>query len=186
VITAGVTSRQVHVPPGVWFGWWDGSQVSGPASMTVQAPIGHPPLYVRAGSLLPMLPDGIDTLVGSTDPSTVSLSARPGLAEAAAWVSGPATAGFLDGSKVAIQDTSAGVEVVWTPSGTGKVLTVTLDLRARTGKTAALTAVSVVSGAPLTAVTSAAAAQAATAGAAYLSGDQAVLRLVGPSDVRLQ
>ncbi len=186
VVSAGVTSRQVHLPPGTWFGWWDGSQLAGPASLLVQAPLGQPPLFVRAGSLLPMLPDGIDTVVAATDPSTVSLGAKAGQAEASAWVSGPAVASFLDGSGVSVADGAGGVEVVWTPAGSGRAITLTLDLRARTGKTAALSSVSVLSGAAVPVVASAAAAQSAVGGAYYLSGDHAVLHLVGAADVRVE
>ncbi len=186
VVTAGATSRQVHLPPGTWFGWWDGSQQTGGSSITVQAPLGQPPLFVRAGALLPLLPDGIDTLVPATDPSTVSMSAKAGFDEASAWVSGNATAAYLDGSTVAVIDDATGVEIVWTPMGTGNVLTITLDLRARAGKASALSSVTVASGSALTSVASAADVATATGGAYYLSGDSAVLRLVGASDVHVE
>ena len=186
VVTEGATSRQVHLPPGKWFGWWDGSMTSGPASITASAPIGQPPLYVAAGSLLPTLPAGIDTLVPATTAGTVSLDAMKGLDEASGWVSGPATAGFLDGSKLSITDGPSGVEVVWAPTGAGHVLTLTLNLQARTGKTAPLATVTSVSGAAPTSVASAALAQSATGAAFYLHGDTAVIRLEGASDVRVE
>jgi alpha-D-xyloside xylohydrolase len=186
VVTEGVTSRQVHLPPGTWFGWWDGSQQTGGSTITVQAPLGQPPLFVRAGALLPLLPDGIDTLVPATDASTVSISAKAGFDEASAWVSGNATASYLDGSTVAITDDATGVEVVWTPMGTGNVLTITLDLRARTGKTSALSTVTAASGGALASVASAADVASATGSAYYLSGDSAALRLVGASDVHAE
>jgi hypothetical protein len=125
-------------------------------------------------------------MIPATDSSTVSLDAMSGLDEARAWVSGDATATCLDGSTVKVVDDASGVEVVWTPAGTGSVLTITLDMRARTGKTSALTTVTVASGAPLTSEASAADVQSATGGAYYLSGDDAVLRLVGSTDVRIE
>jgi alpha-glucosidase (family GH31 glycosyl hydrolase) len=186
VVTEGATSRQVHLPPGMWFSWWGGAAVSGPATQTVQAPIGQPPLYVLAGSLLPLLPPGIDTLVASNDPSTVSLAALAGQDAAAAWVRGAASATCLDGSVVSVTDDAQGVLVTWSPAGTGNTMTMTLDLSQRTGTTSALTTVSQTFGTSLTDETSAANVLSAPAGAGavYLSGDQVTLRMVGPTMVR--
>jgi alpha-glucosidase (family GH31 glycosyl hydrolase) len=184
VITEGATSRQVHLPPGSWFSWWGGAAVAGPTTMTVQAPIGTPPLYVLAGALLPLLPPGIDTLVPSNDPSTVSLSALAGQDAASAWVRGAARATCLDGSTVSVTDDATGVLVTWAPSGTGSVMTMTLDLSQRSGTTSALTALNVVSGASLTEETSAANVSSATGAAYFLSGDQGALRMVGATTVR--
>ena len=50
----------------------------------------------------------------------------------------------------------------------------------------ALSTVSVLGGAAVPAVASAAAAQSAVGGAYYLSGDHAVLHLVGAADVRVE
>jgi hypothetical protein len=150
----------------------------------VQAPIGTPPLYVLAGALLPLLPPGIDTLVPSNDPSTVSLSALAGQDAASAWVRGAARATCLDGSTVSVTDDATGVLVTWAPSGTGSVMTMTLDLSQRSGTTSALTALNVVSGASLTEETSAANVSSATGAAYFLSGDQGALRMVGATTYR--
>ena len=63
VTAAGVTQESVHLPPGRWVHWWSDVVTDGPADVTVQAPLGSPPLFARAGGLVPMLPEGIDTLV---------------------------------------------------------------------------------------------------------------------------
>ena len=68
VVEAGVTSRTVHLPPGQWVSWWSDQLQTGPADVTVPAPLGQPPLFARAGGLVPMLPPGIDTLVDATEP----------------------------------------------------------------------------------------------------------------------
>ncbi len=47
VVTAGATSRSVYFPPGAWFDVWTGARVDGPQTMTVDAPIGSPPVYSR-------------------------------------------------------------------------------------------------------------------------------------------
>ena len=185
VVTEGATSRSVHLPPGSWFPYWGGAAVGGPTTLTAQAPIGQPPLYVLAGSLLPMLPSGIDTLAASSDPSTVSLSAMAGLDLASGWVSGPATATCLDGSVVTVADGASGVLVTWAPAGTGHTLTVTLDLSQRTGTTMPLTTVTAVSGAAPTAEPSAAAVTSATGSAYYLAGEEAVLQLASAGSVQI-
>jgi alpha-glucosidase (family GH31 glycosyl hydrolase) len=185
VVTEGAMSRSVHLPPGAWFPWWGGAVVTGPTTLTVQAPIGQPPFYVLAGSLLPMLPPGIDTLVASNDPSTVSLAAFAGQDAAAAWVLGNATATCLDGSVVSVTDDAMGVLVTWAPAGTGQTMTMTLDVSQRTGTTSPLTTVTVVSGAALTAETSSASVTSATGGAYWASGERVALRMVGAASVRI-
>jgi hypothetical protein len=63
---------------------------------------------------------------------------------------------------------------------------ITLALDARLGKTATLSQVTTMSGGPLTAETSDAAAFAATTSAYYLSGNHAVLRLDGATDALVE
>jgi alpha-glucosidase (family GH31 glycosyl hydrolase) len=186
VVTEGATSRSVHVPPGDWMSWWDSSVVTGPKTLSVAAPIGTPPLYVLAGTLLPMFPAGIDTLVSASEAGTVSLDAKAGLDTATAWVRGPASASFWDGSQVSVTDTSTGITVTWTPRGTGRVLTLTMDLGLRSGKSGALTTVKATSGSSPVEEASEAAVLAAKASAYHLSGNQAVLRLDGASVVTIE
>lgn len=45
VVTAGATSRSVYFPPGAWFDVWTGTRVDGPTTMTIDAPIGSPPVF---------------------------------------------------------------------------------------------------------------------------------------------
>lgn len=186
VVTEGATSRMVHVPPGAWVSWWSGATASGPTALSVNAPIGQPPLFVRVGTLLPMLPDGIDTLVPASSPGVVSLDAMTGLDTAMAWVSGPASASWLDGSEATVSDDASGVTLRWTPHGTGKVLTITLDLSARTGKKSPLGAVKTDAGSAPEEESTDAAVLAATSSAYALSGDHAVFRLSGATVVEIE
>ncbi len=62
VQTPGATSREVYLPAGRWFPWSGGDAVDGPATITVQAPLGEIPLFARAGAVVPMFPDGVMTL----------------------------------------------------------------------------------------------------------------------------
>ena len=83
VVAGAATKRTVHVPPGRWIGWWDGAIADGPVDVEVPAPYGKPPLYARAGAIVPLLPDGIDTLAQATDPSVITADARAGDARGA-------------------------------------------------------------------------------------------------------
>jgi len=51
----GATSRQVYLPAGTdWYNYWTNERVKGGQTITVAAPIDTIPLFVRAGSLLPL------------------------------------------------------------------------------------------------------------------------------------
>jgi alpha-glucosidase (family GH31 glycosyl hydrolase) len=51
----GATSRQVYLPAGAdWYNYWTNERFKGGQSITVQAPIDTLPLFVRAGSIVPV------------------------------------------------------------------------------------------------------------------------------------
>jgi alpha-D-xyloside xylohydrolase len=51
----GATSREVYLPAGSdWYNYWTNERVKGGQTITVQAPIDTIPLFVRAGSILPL------------------------------------------------------------------------------------------------------------------------------------
>jgi len=50
-----VTSRSVYLPSGTdWYNYWTNEHVHGGQTLTVAAPIDTIPLFVRAGSILPL------------------------------------------------------------------------------------------------------------------------------------
>ena len=57
VTDAGVTSRRVYLPKAKWYDFWNGTSVEGEREITGAAPLDRLPLYVRAGSILPLGPD---------------------------------------------------------------------------------------------------------------------------------
>jgi alpha-D-xyloside xylohydrolase/alpha-glucosidase len=70
VLAEGATDRTVYFPAGHWlplFGF-AGAAVDGPASVGVMAPLGELPVYARAGTVLALLPDGVDTLAPAAPP----------------------------------------------------------------------------------------------------------------------
>ncbi len=58
VSTAGQRSRSVYLPAGTWINYWTGeSIVSAGETITAAAPLKQIPLFVRAGSVIPMGPE---------------------------------------------------------------------------------------------------------------------------------
>ncbi|HEX7477761.1 MAG TPA: TIM-barrel domain-containing protein [Polyangiales bacterium] len=67
VITPGATSRSVYLPTGTWYDFWSGSTTNGGSKVTVNAPLSQIPLFVKAGSIVPMGP-AIQYAAQSIDP----------------------------------------------------------------------------------------------------------------------
>jgi alpha-glucosidase (family GH31 glycosyl hydrolase) len=59
----GATSRSVYFPPAKWFPWAGGAGSQGGATVTVPAAMGEIPVYARSGTVVVMVPDGVETLV---------------------------------------------------------------------------------------------------------------------------
>lgn len=57
VTEAGATSRRVYLPAAKWYDFWTGAGLDGGKEITGEAPLDRLPLYVRAGSILPLGPD---------------------------------------------------------------------------------------------------------------------------------
>lgn len=54
VITKGQTSRSVYLPQGVnWTDYWTGEEYKGGQTLTVDAPLGHLPIFVKKDSMIP-------------------------------------------------------------------------------------------------------------------------------------
>jgi alpha-D-xyloside xylohydrolase len=62
VVTAG-TQRSVHLPQGEWLDYWTGAPYTGPADIVADAPLDRIPLFVKAGTILPKIPEDVMTLV---------------------------------------------------------------------------------------------------------------------------
>ena len=48
--------RAVYLPAGRWYDWWTGAPLDGPAHVRPPAQPGRPPLYARAGAIIPCRP----------------------------------------------------------------------------------------------------------------------------------
>lgn len=57
VLKAQATQRSVYLPATKWYDFWTGKQVAGGKEIEADAPLDRMPLFVRAGSILPMGPE---------------------------------------------------------------------------------------------------------------------------------
>jgi alpha-D-xyloside xylohydrolase len=67
ITAAGVNQRSVYLPEGTWFDFWTGDRFEGSQTITTAAPLDRIPLFVKAGSIVPMGPH-INYATASTDP----------------------------------------------------------------------------------------------------------------------
>jgi alpha-D-xyloside xylohydrolase len=55
VVEQGATTREVYLPAGTdWYNYWTNEKLHGGQTITVKAPIDTIPLFVKAGSILPL------------------------------------------------------------------------------------------------------------------------------------
>ena len=57
VTDPGVSSRRLYLPKAKWYDFWSGNSVEGSRMLDAAAPIDKLPLFVRAGSIVPMGPE---------------------------------------------------------------------------------------------------------------------------------
>ncbi|HEV2275122.1 MAG TPA: TIM-barrel domain-containing protein [Acidobacteriaceae bacterium] len=77
VTEAGAAARSVYLPRGAdWFDFWTGARVSGGEEIRRETPLAILPLYVRAGSILPLGPESEYT--GQHPDAPVELRVYPG------------------------------------------------------------------------------------------------------------
>jgi alpha-D-xyloside xylohydrolase len=57
VTEPGATARQLYLPQAKWYDFWTGSAVEGGRMINANAPLERLPLYVRAGSIVPLGPE---------------------------------------------------------------------------------------------------------------------------------
>ncbi|HEU5399767.1 MAG TPA: glycoside hydrolase family 31 protein [Terriglobales bacterium] len=57
VTEQGATMRHMYLPEAKWYDFWTGASVSGNKMIDTPAPLSRMPLFIRAGSILPMGPE---------------------------------------------------------------------------------------------------------------------------------
>jgi len=76
VVHPGMTKRMVYLPEGVWYDYWTQEQLEGPVWFIREAPLDCCPVYVRAGSVLPVMEP--QSYVGEKPGDILYLEAYPG------------------------------------------------------------------------------------------------------------
>jgi alpha-glucosidase len=92
----GIEHRHVYLPRGCWYHYWTGERFDGPAHILVHAPLGEPPLYLRANTAVPMGPDASHTSE-SVDPLTLVLNPTEGAGESSLYEDAGDGFGYEDG-----------------------------------------------------------------------------------------
>jgi alpha-D-xyloside xylohydrolase len=72
VTSAGATSRSIYLPAGSWYDFWTGTPIMGGATTMGSAPLSQIPVYVKAGSIVPMGPN-IQYATQSIDPLEIRI-----------------------------------------------------------------------------------------------------------------
>jgi alpha-D-xyloside xylohydrolase len=70
------TTRHLYLPPAKWYDFWTGAAIQGGHTLDAPSPIDRMPLYVRAGSILPLGPDMQHAAEKTADP--IELRVYPG------------------------------------------------------------------------------------------------------------
>jgi len=77
----GIEHRHVYLPRGTWFHLWSGERFDAPAHVLAHAPLGEPPVYVRANTAIPMGPDANHTAEKPASPLTLLIYPAEGYGE---------------------------------------------------------------------------------------------------------
>ncbi len=73
VVMEGRTTRKVYFPQGTWYDFWSTRRYEGRSTATVDAPLDHIPIFVRAGAILPMRQVVQFTNEAPVDPLTLEI-----------------------------------------------------------------------------------------------------------------
>ncbi|HKV61357.1 MAG TPA: TIM-barrel domain-containing protein [Candidatus Acidoferrum sp.] len=73
VVEGGAVSRQVYLPAGEWYDFWTGERIEGGREISRNVDLETLPLYIRAGSILPLGPVKQYTSEKSDKPLSISI-----------------------------------------------------------------------------------------------------------------
>lgn len=76
VTEKGAKTRRLYLPPGTWYDFWTEEVLAGGREITRQVNLATIPLYVRAGSILPLGP--VKQYATEVAPGPVTLTVYPG------------------------------------------------------------------------------------------------------------
>ena len=59
VVEQGMTNKLVYLPKGIWYDFWTGEKLEGGQYMVRKAALEECPIFVKGGSIIPMMAPGI-------------------------------------------------------------------------------------------------------------------------------
>lgn len=95
VLEKGVTKRELYLPRGAWYDYWTHKLIDGSRTITVEAPLDHMPMYVRAGHILPMWE--VMQYVGQKQVEEMKLRVFAGPGESSIYEDAGEGLGYLEG-----------------------------------------------------------------------------------------
>jgi alpha-glucosidase len=124
VYRPGVEKRLVYLPAGTWYDWWTGESYQGATYILADAPIEKMPMYIRAGSVIPLGP--VMQYVGESPLNQLRLRVTPGTGEWTLYEDDGHSFAYRDGAwstttyQVYLEDTQVILEIQarqgqWTP-----------------------------------------------------------------------
>lgn len=69
----GAVAREVYLPAGAWYDWWDNSRHNGGTTVTRRVDLATMPIYVRAGAIIPFDPVRQYMAQPVTEPTTLKV-----------------------------------------------------------------------------------------------------------------
>ena len=76
VVNQGMTKRMVYLPEGIWYDYWTKERIVGPIWFVREAPLAVCPIYVKAGSVIPVMEE--QSYIGEKQADVCLLEAYPG------------------------------------------------------------------------------------------------------------
>jgi alpha-D-xyloside xylohydrolase len=67
------TQRPVFIPTGQWVNYWNGGIITGPTVLIAPAPLDTIPVWVRAGAVIPKIPEDVMTLVPQSESGNTAI-----------------------------------------------------------------------------------------------------------------
>jgi PA14 domain/Glycosyl hydrolases family 31 TIM-barrel domain/Domain of unknown function (DUF5110) len=91
------TPRPMWIPPGNWINAWNGEIVAGPTNVVNQTPLDQEPIFVKAGSVLPLAPQMQYTSQKPWNPITLDLYPSSQIASATLYEDDTLTTAYRHG-----------------------------------------------------------------------------------------
>ncbi len=76
VVQQGMEKRMVYLPEGIWYDYWTQEKIEGPVWLIREAPLEVCPIYIKAGSIIPVMEP--QSYIGEKPQDTLLLDVYPG------------------------------------------------------------------------------------------------------------